>query len=125
MTARAGSDISPSPKLVRNADADIADWRSCAGIRRIGRGVHEPRSFKVGVSIFNSPQNRIGERVFDTGASGPTIRFRVGCNEGRRSGKGERNRTVARSPPPGAEDEEAVERDAKPTADRAVVLGRC
>jgi hypothetical protein len=32
----------------------------------------EPQSFKAGVSVFNSPENRIGDRAFDPGASSPT-----------------------------------------------------
>ena len=41
-------------KLVCNANAEIANRRSCAGVRRICRGVHKSQSFKVGVSVFNS-----------------------------------------------------------------------
>src|SRR5215472_6505875 len=60
-----------SPKLVRNADAEIADRRSRPGIRRVCRGVYEPQSCKVGVSVFYSSENRIGDRI-RPGASSPT-----------------------------------------------------
>src|SRR5215831_12128616 len=60
-----------SSKLVPNADAEIADRRSRPGIRRVCRGVYEPQSCKVGVSVFYSSENRIGDRI-RPGASSPT-----------------------------------------------------
>ena len=113
-----------SREFVCNAGAKIADRRSGATISNICRDLHEARSLKIGVSVLNSPEDRIGDRVFNPGAGGPTAGLAAGRVEWPSSGEGESSRRIARGPSTSAEDQEAVERDAEPTADRAVVLGR-
>jgi len=104
-------------KFVRNADADIADRYFVPGVGGIRRNIHEAHSGEIGVSVFKTAKDVVGEGVIDPGTDSPAVGTAAIGDERGRSKKGVGGRRIAPCPAASAEDQEAIISNAEPGAD--------